>query len=166
MDSTAKTLIQAYQLLPHPEGGFYKETYRSPVSIDTKALPDNFKGSRSVSTSIYFLLPKGNFSAFHRIESDECWHFYSGDPLHVYVIDANGVLTTIKLGKDILKGQHFQAVVPAGSWFASEPQGAFSFVGCTVAPGFDFGDFELASRSVLLNEYPQHEKLISRLCRA
>ena len=120
------------------------------------------------ATAIYFLLEKNNFSAFHRIKSDECWHFYTGDSLLIHVLNVEGEYQLIKLGADILKGEVFQAVVPAGAWFASETNdnGLYSFVGCTVAPGFDFADFELASAEQLTADFPTQEQLIKRLCRS
>ena len=118
---TAQQLIQQYNLQPHPEGGWYKESYKSNEYISGNALPGRFGGSRSFSTAIYFLLEQGNFSAFHRIKSDECWHFYAGDALSVYVIQMDGKLEIIHLGNDIGKGQLFQYVVPANCWFASRP---------------------------------------------
>jgi predicted cupin superfamily sugar epimerase len=164
---TAKQLITQYQLQTHPEGGWYKETYKSTELIAAAALPQRFNNSRFFSTAIYFLLEQGNFSAFHRIKSDECWHFYSGDPLMVYVLQPDGLLQIIELGNDILNGQVFQYVVPANCWFASRPAvtTVYSFVGCTVAPAFDFADFELADANVLVKEFPQHSKLIHQLCR-
>lgn len=160
-------LIEKYHLQPHPEGGFYRSTYRSPDMIPSEVLPRRFKGERPYSTAIYFLLQAGDFSAFHRIQSDEVWHFYAGGTLLVHVIHYNGKLETIRLGSDIEAGEQFQHVVPAGCWFASEPAPgtAFSFVGCTVAPGFDFADFELASASELARTYPGYGVLINRLCR-
>ncbi len=165
--SEVQTLITQYQMLPHPEGGWYKETYKSAESIDAAALPTRFGGSRPFSTAIYFLLEEGNFSAFHRIKSDECWHFYAGDPLEVYVLREDGTIDMITLGRDITAGQLFQYVVPANSWFASRPAigSAYCLVGCTVAPGFDFADFELAKVAALENEYPQHAAFIQQLCR-
>ncbi len=158
-------LVEIYGLLPHPEGGFYKETYVSKEQIPQATLPTRFTGDRPFSTAIYFLLTQGNFSAFHRIKSDECWHFYEGDPLLVHVIKADGNYELIKLGPNAINGEMYQAIVPAGAWFASESVGAFSFVGCTVAPGFDFADFEMADKEVLLSLYKQHEALIQKLCR-
>ncbi len=158
-------LITQYQLLPHPEGGYYKETYRSTENIPHAALAQHFSGSRSFSTAIYFLLLKDLFSAFHRIKSDECWHFYEGASLHVHVLHLNGNYELISLGRNSAKGEVYQAVVPAGAWFASESIGEYSFVGCTVAPGFDFADFELARAANLKANYPDHEMLIARLCR-
>ena len=164
----AKALIQEYGLLPHPEGGWYKETYRSQESITANELPDRFGGSRSFATAIYFLMEAGNFSAFHRIKSDECWHFYAGGTLEIYIIDTEGLLSVVKLGNQIEKGECFQYVVPANCWFASKPADgvSFSFVGCTVSPGFDFQDFELANGATLSLQYPQHALLINALCRS
>ncbi len=164
---TIAEIVSHYQMLPHPEGGYYKETYKSSTLIPHNALPQSFTGDRAFSTAIYFLLDKGNFSGFHRIKSDECWHFYAGQTLHVYVLYDDGKLETIKLGRDVLNGETFQFVVPANAWFASEPApgSTFSFVGCTVAPGFDFADFELAEAEELSKEFPQHESVVKRLCR-
>lgn len=164
---TPRQLINQYGLQPHPEGGWYRETYKSSENISAASLPGRFGGNRAFSTAIYFLLEQENFSAFHRIKSDECWHFYSGDPLQVYVIQPDGSLDIISLGNDIEKGQVFQYVVPANCWFASKPAPgtAFCFVGCTVAPGFDFADFELADPAILSAMYPQHESTIRKLCR-
>jgi uncharacterized protein len=160
-------LIQQYSLQPHPEGGWYMQTYKSNEMIAAGALPDRFAGSRPFSTAIYFLLEQENFSAFHCIKSDECWHFYAGDPLHIYVLQQNGMLVTVTLGNEIEKGQLFQYVVPANCWFASRPAtgSTFSFVGCTVAPGFDFDDFEMADTNALVKLYPQHQIIIRQLCR-
>lgn len=160
-------LIHHYQLLPHPEGGYYKETYRSSETVAATALPDCFGGDRSFSTAIYFLLEKGNFSAFHKIRSDECWHFYAGQTLLVHILHADGDLQTVRLGNNVLAGETFQFVVPANCWFASEPaEGTdFAFTGCTVSPGFDFADFKLAKADELVKGFPAHTDLIRRLCR-
>ncbi len=167
MPLTATELIKQFHLTAHPEGGYYKETYRSRETIPQNALPKRFSGERNFSTAIYFLLEKGNFSAFHKIQSDECWHFYAGGMLNIYVIHLNGKLETIHLGNDINQGQSFQYIVPAGCWFASEPaqNSEFSFTGCTVAPGFEFTDFELAKADELIKLYPQHTSVIKKLCR-
>jgi predicted cupin superfamily sugar epimerase len=164
---TPKQLIQQFNLIPHPEGGYYKETYRSDETILQNALPARFSGERNFSTAIYFLLEKEHFSAFHKIQSDECWHFYAGDELNIYVLHLTGELEIIHLGNDVTNGQTFQFVVPSSCWFASEPakDSAFSFVGCTVAPGFDFADFEMAKADELIQLFPQHETVIKRLCR-
>lgn len=167
MALTAEQLIQQYNLQPHPEGGYYRETYRSNEEMDQSALPARFSGKRNFSTAIYFLLQQADFSAFHRIKADECWHFYAGSTLHIYVLDSSGILSVIHLGNNIQAGERFQYVVPAGCWFASAPaaDSQFSFVGCTVAPGFDFADFEMAEAAILSKEFPQHHDLFRRLCR-
>jgi predicted cupin superfamily sugar epimerase len=164
---TAKQLIQQFNLQPHPEGGWYKETYKSSEYISQAALPKRFHNERAFSTAIYFLLEQDNFSAFHRIKSDECWHFYAGDPLEIYIIQEHGGITIIHLGNQITKGQLFQYVVPANCWFASRPapKSEFCFMGCTVAPGFDFSDFELADAKIMSNLYSQHNSIIKKLCR-
>lgn len=163
----SKLLVKKFNLLPHPEGGFFKENYRSLEMMPHSSLPKRFCGDRHYSTAIYFLLERGDFSVFHKINSDECWHFYAGSTLLIYIIHLNGKLEIIKLGSNVNEGEQFQAVVPAECWFASEPASTtdFSFVGCTVAPGFDFGDFELAKMDELSKNYPQHQSLIHRLTR-
>ena len=165
--SIVNTLIQRYGLESHPEGGWYKQTYKSNEQIAARALPERFGASRAFSTAIYFLLEKGNFSAFHRIKSDECWHFYAGDPLLIYIIEQTGELKVISLGSDHESGQSFQYVVPANCWFASRPapESEYCFVGCTVSPGFEFDDLELADASELSTFYPQHKPIIIELCR-
>lgn len=164
---SAQQIIEHYKLLPHPEGGWYQETYRSKEIIAQQSLPIRFSGDRFFSTAIYFLLEQGNFSSFHKIKSDECWHFYDGGPLIIYIIHLNGMLETVYLGNNIQNNEYFQYVVPANCWFASipAPDTQFSFVGCTVSPGFDFQDFELARAADLSKEFPQHSELITALCR-
>lgn len=159
---TTQYWIDQLQLEHHPEGGYYKETYRSKENVI------NRNGvQRSASTGIYFLMTSDNFSAFHKIESDEMWHFYDGAPLSVYIILPDGVLKVLKIGSAIDKGEQLQAVVPAGCWFASRVDipDAYSLVGCTVAPGFDFNDFVMADQNTLTNVYPLHQQIISELTR-
>lgn len=160
-------LVNEMELLPHPEGGFYKEVYRSTGIISSKALSGDYSGDRNFCTSIYFLLTSENFSAFHRIKQDEVWHFYSGSPLIVHVIDPEGKYSANRIGFDPENKTFPQFTVPGGSWFASsvESEDGYSLVGCTVAPGFDFNDFELANRTDLIKEYPQHQTIISSLTR-
>jgi predicted cupin superfamily sugar epimerase len=161
--------IDRLDLRPHPEGGYFRETYRAAESISAGALPERFDGARAFSTAVYFLITEDAFSAFHRIRSDELWHFYAGDAVTLAVLDGDGTggLTTASLGREPARGQSPQVVIPAGAWFAAEvaSPGAFALVGCTVAPGFDFADFELAERAVLLARYPQHRGVIERLTR-
>jgi predicted cupin superfamily sugar epimerase len=165
LDKDAQYWINHLGLSPHPEGGYYRATYKSDLTIVRSALPSSYQGDRSASTAIYFLLDGENFSAFHRIASDEVWHFYCGSSLVVYVIDPEGDYSELHLGGG--SDEVFQAVVNAGCWFASRVKDAagFALVGCTVAPGFDFADFELAVRSELVAAYPQHRKLIQELTR-
>jgi uncharacterized protein len=160
--------IDKLGLKPHAEGGFYRETYRAPLRIQKSALHGPFRGDRNASTAIYFLIDGENFSAFHRIASDEMWHFYAGSTLTVEVIDPTGDHSQILVGNHPEAGEEFQAVVPAGCWFASHVKNphSYSLVGCTVAPGFDFADFEIARRTSLAAEFPQHRALIERLTRA
>lgn len=167
MQYTFQEIVEKYELRPHPEGGYYKETYRAEEFVSGDALPERFGGDRFFSTAIYFLIIQGNYSAFHKIKSDECWHFYAGDALHIHVIDPDGKYTLLRLGSNIYNGETFQAIVSAGSWFASENAlgGVYSFVGCTVSPGFVFADFELAKANELTKLYPERKELIERLCR-
>ncbi|UFH55337.1 cupin domain-containing protein [Spirosoma sp. KNUC1025] len=162
---TAADYVQAFNMQPHPEGGYFAETYRSAEAIPHSALPTRFGGDRAFSTAIYFLLESHHVSAFHRIQADEVWHFYAGGALEVFVITPTGELNLIRLGNQTEQGEVFQAVVPAGCWFGSKPANGtdFSLVGCTVAPGFDFADFEMANRNVLLTDYPQHKGIIEML---
>jgi len=162
---TVDQLVKQLELQPHPEGGFFRVTYRDKGVIPHQALPKQFNGSRSYSTAIYFLLPQGKFSALHRIHADEVWHFYLGGPLTVVQISPSGDVEKIVLGSDIEKGQQLQHVVPAGYWFGAYPNPGtdYSLVGCTVAPGFDFADFEMGSRSELLKQFPQVKEVIEQL---
>jgi predicted cupin superfamily sugar epimerase len=163
MHADAEELVKDLALARHPEGGFYRETWRSPLLLTGLA-----QGSRAASTAIYFLLPGGSFSAFHRVTSDELWHHYDGDPLELHVIDeTDGAHTVTTLGRDILRGERPQHVVPAGIWQAAVPRGnRYALCGCTVAPGFDFADFEMPSRADLLDRFPRHVDVVTRLTRS
>jgi len=155
MRKSAKFWIDKLSLQPHPEGGYFIETYRAD------AAPRN----RAASTGIYFLIEAGNVSNFHRIDADEMWHFYAGDSLQVHMIDPDGVYTLHRLGADAENGQVFQAVVPAGCWFGADMAdgGEYALVGCTVAPGFEFSGFELADRDALIKQFPDHADVIKTL---
>jgi len=158
--------IHNLSLSPHPEGGFFRETYRSKEIVPHAALPNRFSGERHFSTMIYYLLQQGDFSAFHRLKSDECWHFYGGGPLDLHILSENRHQMII-IGTEVADGEYLQYTVPAGAWFASEPHkgSSYSLVGCTVSPGFDFVDFEMANRRGLIEEFPKHRDLITRLTR-
>lgn len=151
-------LVEKLQLMPHPEGGFYRETYRSAGMISA------YGGIRSFSTAIYFMLTPDSFSAFHKIHQDEVWHFYEGDPICIHMISTDGEYSKVLMGAG--DEMHYQFIVPGGTFFASEVLGNnFGLAGCTVAPGFDFDDFEMPSRSQLLAAFPQHQEIIQRLTR-
>lgn len=157
-------MVERLQLQPHPEGGFYRETWRSPLQVDPGP---GMEGTRACCTSIYFLLTAGNFSAFHRIRQQELWNFHDGDALELHVLTPEGGHRVVHIGKDLAAGQVPQFVVPAGHWFASRvaAPGAWSLVGCVVAPGFDFRDFELADGRALAAEFPQHAGIVHELTR-
>ena len=158
-------LIAALGLLPHPEGGYYKETYRSPDLVSKLELPDRYPGSRCFATGIYFLLVEDSFSAFHRIKSDETWHFYEGSPIEILILRHDGRLIRQILGNDWGSGHVPQFTVPAQQWFASRVLGPYGLAGCTVYPGFEFADFEMASRDALTESFPMHSSIIKELTR-
>ena len=159
--------IDHLNLEEHPEGGSYKRVYTSELQLKQSSLPKRFNGDRPVCTTIYYLLQQNEFSAFHRIQSDELWHFYDGGGLKIYEITTGGSLTEHLLGLEIEKGESPFYAVKAGHWFAAElfPDSFYCLAGCTVSPGFDFSEFELADRDKLTSVYPQHTKLIARLTR-
>ncbi len=161
----AKKIIKSLQLQPHPEGGFFKETYRSQGAISVDSLGEDFSEKRSYSTCIYFLLTSDSFSAFHRIKQDEIWHFYKGSPIKLHIISEDGNYKKIIIGNHLEKGELPQYVVQAKDYFAAEVinPNDFTLVGCTVAPGFDFNDFELPSREDLVSRFPQHIQIIKHL---
>lgn len=161
----AEAYIKELQLMEHPEGGFYARTYESTLQLEKSCLPERFTGDRKISSAIYFLLKGNQYSAFHRIKSDELWHFYDGCGLCIYVIHPDGEGETLLLGNDLSSGFRFQQLVKSGCWFASKPVGenGFTLCGCTVAPGFDFDDFEMGDQQRLLAQYPQHKKWIDVL---
>ena len=157
--------IRKLRLAPHPEGGCFRETYRSAEAIRRSGLPARYAGRRAFSTAILFLLKSGDRSCFHRLKSDELWHFHAGDACTIHVISRDGRYSRTQLGPAAGKGECFQAVVPAGEWFGATvaPGGAYALMGCTTAPGFDFADFEMAERGALLKRYPRHRRIIERL---
>ncbi|GGH23566.1 cupin domain-containing protein [Mucilaginibacter phyllosphaerae] len=161
MPNTAPYWINHLNLQPHPEGGYYKEVFRSANEVSRAGET----AARQACTSIYYLLEGADFSGFHRLASDELWYFHKGAPLHIHVIATDGTQTTIELS-DTGTGQ-LQAIIPPHTWFAAElPTGTgFALVSCAVAPGFDFAEFEMANRDELLAQYPQHAKILGRLCR-
>jgi predicted cupin superfamily sugar epimerase len=160
VNEEAAAVARALGLVPHPEGGFYRETFRSPLVIDAP------QGGRAASTAIYYLLPAGSFSALHRVRSDETWHYYDGDPLDLHTIDDAGVHGVVRLGRDLAAGERPQLVVRAGVWQAAVTMGSrFTLCGCTVAPGFDFADFEMPSREELKRAMSHLADLVDELTR-
>ncbi len=156
---TSKELIFQLELRPHPEGGYFRETYRSGQVLHLPA-----GKSRNVSTAIYYLLEDDDKSRLHRIQSDELWFFHQGEPLEVVFINEAGEAGTILLGNNVNHGEVPQAMIPAKLWFGSRVRSSsgYSLVSCTVAPGFDFADFEMAEKETLLREFPHLEELIQQ----
>jgi len=156
-------IIDSLQLIPHPEGGYFKETYRSKESISL----DGFEGERNYSTAIYYLLKSENFSAFHRIKQDETWHFYDGSALNLHIISKEGKYHLIKIGRNLANGEVPQYTVKAGDWFGASvsKEHSFSLCGCTVAPGFDFRDFDMPEIDQLTTLFPQHLEIIKQLAK-
>lgn len=147
--------IKRLHLQKHPEGGYFAQTYKSKTMVSA----DGFSGKRHASTAIYYMLVGDQFSAFHRIKSDEIWHHYSGGSLNLYVI-RDGILSKTSIGKE--SGR--QAAVEAGSWFSAslQNQRSYCLAGCTVSPGFDYRDWELGGRTDLVRLYPKHKNIIER----
>ncbi|MCS1350920.1 cupin domain-containing protein [Mechercharimyces sp. CAU 1602] len=159
--------LEKLDLQPHPEGGYYRQTYRSSEWISDEEVSQSFTEKRMLATSIYFLLPHDEVSHFHRLKSDELWYYHTGSSLTIHVIDEEGMYKQIKLGPDLENGEVLQALVPKNKIFGSSVNGGkgFSIVGCMVTPGFDFQDFELFEREELLELYPQHREVITALTR-
>jgi predicted cupin superfamily sugar epimerase len=166
MNEDARIAIATLGLAPHPEGGFFRETFRAPSLVSTP------QGERAASTAIYFLLPAGTFSALHRVRSDESWHHYDGDPIALHTIGDDGIHAVVRLGRDLATGERPQHVVRAGVWQAAVPLGApgapgvgYALCGCIVAPGFDFADFEMPGREELTRLFPALRAVIQQLTR-
>ena len=162
----AEEIIRLLGMEPHPEeGGYFVQTYKSEEVIATKALPHRYGSKRSYGTAIFYLLTPDTFSQLHRLESDEIFHFYLGDPVTMLQLHPDGSTNVVTLGHDIRSGQQLQVVVPRGTWQGSllNEGGDFALLGCTVAPGFEYSDYESGSRGDLLKEYPEQEELITRL---
>ena len=158
-------LIEKLQLQPHPEGGFYKETYRANEHISADALPGRYQSERSFSTAIYYLLTEDTCSNLHKVETDELFHFYCGDPVSMLMLNADGSSEEIVIGNEILAEQHPQHLVTRGTWQGSSllPGGSFALLGATVAPGFDFSDFTLGEFETLSKAYPNQIERIRQL---
>jgi predicted cupin superfamily sugar epimerase len=156
MHKGAVRLVKKLGLEEHPEGGYFKQTYRSDTTVNVKG----YNGPRNISTAIYYMLASDQFSAFHRIKSDEIWHYYAGGLVALYAIAGDGKLSKIKIGRSGTP----QAVIKAGTWFAAalDSRRSYCLLGCTVSPGFDYRDWELGKRDELVRMYPKHRKIIER----
>lgn len=157
--TTSKYIIEKLELVPHPEGGFYKETYRADAIVNNNSV------SRNICTAILFLLENEDKSHFHRIKSDEIWFFHKGESIEIIMI-INGKIKTILLGNNIEDGEMPQAIIPANTWFAASLKKGIGYglVSCTVSPGFDFNDFEIAKKPNLTNKFPNLNNIIERFC--
>ena len=173
MDDAVKRIVERFNLVPHPEGGYFREVHRSPMKLEHPGLPPGTGAGpgpnreRAAGTLIYFLLSGGDFSAFHRVRfSDEIWHLYAGGPLELFVIDAEGRLERRLLTTDVFEGEP-TTVVPAGHWQSARVAAGAGWAlgGCTVAPGFDYEDFEMPPAAALLEHFPAHAGLIRKLTR-
>lgn len=156
---TAEEIIQLLDLQPLPEeGGYYKETFRSKQKTNE---------NRNLASGIYYLVTPADFSALHRLSSDETFHFYAGDPLEMIQVDPNGKLTSHRLGSDLSNGFRPQALVPAGCWQGTRLMegGSWGLVGCMTTPGYDPGDFELGKIESLAKSFPQHAPLLRQYTR-
>ena len=164
INRTAEYWIRHLKLEQHPEGGYYTRVYSSDLQIKQNTLPKNFYDDRPICTHIYYLLTQKEFSAFHRIQSDELWHFYDGDGLKIYEIAKDASLIEHKLGLDLESGQLPFCIIKAGNWFAADLMwnSKYSLVGCSVSPGFDFAEFEMAEKEKLITQYPEYKDLIRR----
>lgn len=168
MKYTASYLIEKLNLKLHPEGGYYAQIYKDPSIIKKIGLQNNFDGDRSCSTAIYYLLYEDRTSVFHKIKSDEVWHYYSGNTnLKIYEIKPNGILRIHNLGNDIDNNEAFVCIIEKNSWFAAElnykNDDNFALVGCTVAPGFEFRDYKIGDFEDLKKKFPQHIEIIKKL---
>ena len=167
MHPEAERWIRHLRLAPHPEGGHYRETYRAAELLEVADGPAGPGAARALATAIYFLLEGAEFSAFHRLASDELWHFHAGTALLLVAIDEGGRLRSFTVGHDAGRGETPQVRVKAGWWYAArlEAPESYALASCTVSPGFEFQDWELGSREELESKFPQHARLIGELTR-
>lgn len=166
---SAEEVLRHLQLAPHPcEGGHFRETYRSRLTIPAGCLPAEYAGERYVGTAIYYLLTPGTFSEMHRLPSDEMFHFYLGDAVEMLQLDADGHGKVIRIGNDLLAGEMPQVLAPGGVWQGTRlvPGGRFALLGTTVAPGFDYADYTRGRRDELVGTHPQYAELIRALTRS
>jgi hypothetical protein len=164
MKINSRFYVENLQLKPHPEGGYFREVYKSDEIIAAGSLPGRYEGPRSFATSIYYLLEGDQVSKFHRLKSDEIWHFYDGSSIRIFIINDEKKLSEIILGKNIAEGELFQFAISRGSWFSAEvtDKASFSLIGCTVAPGFEFADFETGIDEKLLISSGRFKESLNR----
>ena len=156
------------ELEPHPsEGGYFVETYRSKEAVEPEALPERYGAARSFGTAIYYMLTPETFSEMHRLKSDEVFHFYLGDPVEMLQLRPDGSGKVVILGSDVVEGMRPQFMAPREVWqgIRLRPRGKFALMGCTVAPGFDYADYESGTRAALAEAYPDYSELIAQLTR-
>lgn len=161
MENNSQYWIEKLELLRHIEGGFYKQIYASKKQCQEHE-------NRNLATCIFYLLEGNDFSAFHKINGDEIWHFFIGSSLTIYIINENdSKLKIVKLGKDLDKGENLQLIINEGNWFAAEvnDKSSFTLVGCTVIPGFEFKNFKLAKKKSLLLKFPSYKWVIEKLAK-
>lgn len=164
MNNEIENLVKKLELQKHPEGGYFKEIYRSEDTVPIEIFPDrnnSLKPYRNFCTSIYYLLVHEDVSVFHKIKSDEIWHFYQGSPILLHILNEN---TGEYLSKELGSKNQFQVIIPKNVWFAAEvkDKNLYSLVGCTVSPGFEFEDFTIAKREELLEKFPKYKELIKK----
>jgi uncharacterized protein len=158
-------IIEKLNMQEHTEGGWFLEVYRSNIELNHSALPEQYKSNRNLATSIYYAISSDNPSRFHRLNSDEFWHFHLGSQVNIHTITRQGEYKIIKLGNNILSGEQPFALIPAGVWFGAtvSENDSYSLVGCTVVPGFEYEDFEKAKQEDLIKLFPQHSEIIKQL---
>jgi uncharacterized protein len=164
MNNDAKEIIESLNLSPHPEGGYFSEIYRSDEMLSNESLPHRYNSSRKFSTSIYYMLVENDISHFHRLKSDETWHFYFGSPVIIHCLSPDGKYNKVEIGCRFKNNIFPQFTIKKGIWFAAEIEDktSFSLIGCTVAPGFEYDDFELGNRNFLINQFPVFKEIITR----
>lgn len=158
-------IIQTLELIPHPEGGYFREVYRAEENINQAMLPPRYNGNRSFLTSIYYLLKNDDISRFHILLSDEIWYFHTGSTVIMHQIDLDGNYSRHLLGQNYSAEEMPHILVKKNTWFGAEIKNkdSFALVSCAIAPGFEFSDFKLADRNELITKYPQHIDLIIKL---
>lgn len=161
-----RSFIERLNLLPHPEGGYYRRNWQSEIEAEARdASGKAIHPLRSIGSSILYLLPSQEVSAWHRVSCDEMWHHYSGSSLRIYLLDHNKGLTEFALGKNFDQNEMPQIIIPRSTWFCAETKDddTYAFCGCTLWPSFSYADFDLADRALLLQEFPRYHELIERI---